>query len=107
MPTGIDWNDVALGTSALYAERVLGALKTYEVAKCNQLACGVCPEDAPHKMRYRQLKCPSEACAMSISSHGQTCPWRGKTLSCMEIEVVSIFQVGSMLQQPALPEGSV
>ncbi|KAE9353250.1 hypothetical protein PF008_g5091 [Phytophthora fragariae] len=38
MPTGIDWNDVALGTSALYAERVLGALKTYEVAKCNQLA---------------------------------------------------------------------
>jgi len=71
MPKRIDWKDVALGTTALDAEGVLGALKTYEVTKCNQLACAVCPEDAPHKMRYRLLNCASEACARSVSLHGQ------------------------------------
>ncbi|KAE9087729.1 hypothetical protein PF010_g19623 [Phytophthora fragariae] len=48
MPKRIDWKDVALGTSALDADRVLGALKTYEVTKLNQLASVVCRDDAPH-----------------------------------------------------------
>ncbi|RLN48812.1 hypothetical protein BBJ28_00013307 [Nothophytophthora sp. Chile5] len=103
MPKRIDWKDVALGTSALDAEGLLGALKTYQVTKCNQLACVVCPEDATHKMRYRLLKCASEACATSISSHGQACPWRGKTLSCMENDVVSIFQVGEHVTAASSP----
>ncbi|RLN95026.1 hypothetical protein BBJ28_00023485 [Nothophytophthora sp. Chile5] len=103
MPKRIDWKDVALGTSAPDAEGLLGALKTYEVTKCNQLACVVCPEDATHKMRYRLLKCASEACASSISSHGQACTWRGKTLSCMENDVVSIFQVGEHVTAASSP----
>jgi hypothetical protein len=103
MPKRIDWKDVALGTTALDAEGVLGALKTYEVTKCNQLACAVCPEDAPHKMRYRLLNCASEACGRSVSSHGQPCPWRGKTLSCMENDVVSIFQVGDHVSAASSP----
>jgi hypothetical protein len=102
MPKLIDWKDVALGTSALDAERVLGSLNTYEVFKCNQLACVVCPEDARHKMRCRLLKCESEACATSLSSHGQTCPRRGKTLSCMENDVVLIFGACSHLKPQAL-----
>jgi hypothetical protein len=104
MPKRIDRKDVALGTSALDIEEVLGALKTYEVTKCNQLACVVCPEDATHKMRYRLLNCASEACATSISSHGQKCPWRGKTLSCMKNDVVSIFQAGEHVTAASSPK---
>ncbi|ETL49359.1 hypothetical protein L916_01141, partial [Phytophthora nicotianae] len=54
MPKRIDWKDV--GISALDAEEVLSTWKSYEVTKCNQLACVVCPEDTAHKMRYRLLK---------------------------------------------------
>ncbi|ETI30500.1 hypothetical protein F443_22377 [Phytophthora nicotianae P1569] len=74
MPKRIDWKDVALGISSLDAEEVLSTWKSYEVTKSNQLACVVCPEDTAHKMRYRLLKCASNACATSSSSNGQPCP---------------------------------
>ncbi|ETL49360.1 hypothetical protein L916_01140, partial [Phytophthora nicotianae] len=100
MPKRIDWKDVELGICTLDAQEVWSTWKSYEVTKYNQLACVVCPEDAAHKMRYRLLKCASKACATSSSSHGQPCPWRGKTLSCMTNDV---FQMGEHVAAASSP----
>ncbi|RLN73455.1 hypothetical protein BBJ28_00007748 [Nothophytophthora sp. Chile5] len=104
MPKRIDWQDVALGASAIDAEGLLGAMKSYEVTKSNLMACAICVEDGRHKMMYRLLKCASQACTESTSSHGQACPWQGKTLTCLENDAVSIFKVGEHVTAASSPK---
>ncbi|KAG6580134.1 Intraflagellar Transport Protein 52 [Phytophthora cinnamomi] len=56
------------------------------------MACTICNDDEPpHKMRYRLQEITSQACEACLSSGPLACSWRGKTLSCLEYELVSIY----------------
>ncbi|KAF1789496.1 hypothetical protein GQ600_16178 [Phytophthora cactorum] len=64
MPKRIPLRELAIAAEAADAEANLEGLKSFDIAKSNALVCTVCTHAvAPHKMRYRLLKCSSEACS--------------------------------------------
>ncbi|GMF31296.1 unnamed protein product [Phytophthora fragariaefolia] len=94
MPKRIPWQDVAIGSAAVDVDEVLSGMKPFEVTKSNTMACTICNKDEPHKMRYRLLECTSQACEACFASGSPACSWRGKTLSCLKYELVSIYTAG-------------
>ncbi|OWY93319.1 hypothetical protein PHMEG_00037338, partial [Phytophthora megakarya] len=50
----------------------------------------MCPY-TQHKMRYRLLECRSSAC---LDGSLQKCEWRGKTVTCLDSDITSIFEYG-------------
>ncbi|KAE9047699.1 hypothetical protein PR001_g4095 [Phytophthora rubi] len=50
-----------------------------------------CSDVEPQQMRYRLLACNYKACD---STGGFACPWRGKTLTCLKNDEVSIYEFG-------------
>ncbi|KAK1940906.1 hypothetical protein P3T76_007612 [Phytophthora citrophthora] len=91
MPRRIAWREVAASVDAEDADTMLGDMKSFEVTKSNPMACTACSDVDPHQMRYRLLACNSEAC---YSAAVFACPWRGKTLTCLKSEEVSIYEFG-------------
>ncbi|KAE9143687.1 hypothetical protein PF005_g22255 [Phytophthora fragariae] len=66
-------------------------MKSFEITKSNAMACTACSDIELHQMRYRLLACNSEACD---SAGVFACPWRGKALTCLKNDEVSIYEFG-------------
>ncbi|KAE8979313.1 hypothetical protein PR003_g25784 [Phytophthora rubi] len=90
MPRRVSWREKAIRVDAAEGEEVVSSLKSFDTDKSQTMACTLCPEPA-HKMRYRLLVCSSEAC---VEASGVKCAWRGKIVTCLETEHVSIFEFG-------------
>ncbi|KAE9333223.1 hypothetical protein PR003_g14125 [Phytophthora rubi] len=90
MPRRVSWREKAVRVDAAEGEEVVSSLKSFDIDKSQTMACTLCPE-AAHKMRYRLLVCSSEAC---VEVSGVKCAWRGKIVTCLETEHVSIFEFG-------------
>ncbi|KAG2776837.1 hypothetical protein PC129_g16829 [Phytophthora cactorum] len=92
MPKRIPLRELAIAAEAADAEANLEGLKSFDIAKSNALVCTVCTHAvAPHKMRYRLLKCSSEACSTDTDVD---CGWRGKLFICLITNRASIYDNG-------------
>jgi hypothetical protein len=75
---------------AAAAEAVVSKLKAFDIDKSHAMGCTMCLS-AEHKMRYRLLECSADSCAAASSIK---CAWRGKMLTCLSTEKVSVFEYG-------------
>ncbi|KAG3112188.1 hypothetical protein PI124_g8854 [Phytophthora idaei] len=83
---------IPLRELAIAAEANLEGLKSFDIAKSNALVCTVCTHAAaPHKTRYRLLKCSSEACSTDTDVD---CGRRGKLFICLITNRASIYDNG-------------
>ncbi|POM64763.1 Hypothetical protein PHPALM_19672 [Phytophthora palmivora] len=57
------------------------------------LACNVCALTRPLKIRYELLECSSEPCKAATPC--DACPWKGKVLTCQELNRLMIMETGS------------
>jgi hypothetical protein len=101
MPKRIAWRELAHGLDAEDADTVLSEMKSYEITKSNPMACTACSDSQPHQMRYRLLACSSKACA---SPGVFACPWRGKILTCLKSDEVSIYDFDEHASAAPSPE---
>nr|KAE8937697.1 hypothetical protein PF009_g12398 [Phytophthora fragariae] len=101
MPKRIAWQDTALGIDDPIADAVLDRMKSYEITKSNTMACTMCSDLEPHKMRYRLMECNSQMCeSASEFAFG----WRGKMVTCLKNDEVSIYTVGEHTTQASSPK---
>ncbi|POM80810.1 Hypothetical protein PHPALM_1304 [Phytophthora palmivora] len=91
MPRRLSWEEKAVDVDAPVADALLETLKSFDIVKSQTMACTLCAGD-DHKMRYRLLACASVAC---IDATTDNCSWRGKIITCLETEHVSIFEYGT------------
>ncbi|GMF46047.1 unnamed protein product [Phytophthora fragariaefolia] len=68
-------------------------MKSFNVVKSHLVPCGVCALTRPHKMRYQLLECASETC--NAATPYDPCSWRGKVVTCQELNRVTILEQGA------------
>jgi hypothetical protein len=73
------------------ADAVLESLKAFDIAKRNTSKCTACVDAEPHKSRYRLSECSSDACHDASEFK---CAWRGLIITCLEMNLVSIYEFG-------------
>ncbi|KAE9277547.1 hypothetical protein PR003_g28762 [Phytophthora rubi] len=99
MPKRVSWREIAVDVDATEGEAVVARLKSFDIDKSQTMGCSICP-GADHKMRYRLLECSSETCK-GVSP--VKCTWRGKMVTCLDSEHVSIFEFGEHSSATASP----
>ncbi|OWZ04475.1 hypothetical protein PHMEG_00023616 [Phytophthora megakarya] len=99
MPRRVSWREIAVNVDDAEAETVVTGLKSFDIAKSQAMGCTICLS-ADHKMRYRLLECSSGACA---EASPLKCAWRGKMVTCLSSEHVSIFEFGEHNSLAASP----
>ncbi|KAG3140239.1 hypothetical protein PI126_g16117 [Phytophthora idaei] len=100
--TKITWALLAKGQSAYDSDMLLESL--YVVKKSELSPCSLCTEPTPHNMRTRLLHCKCKACK-AVAPYA-SCPWKGKTQTCILSNVASISEPGqhvSPLRPPHRP----
>lgn len=90
MPKTIPWCVLGEGVAPAEAATELAKLRSFDITKSNKIACSICSGEL-HLMRYRLLVCSSEACCEGSELQ---CAWRGKLLTCLETDLVSIYECG-------------
>ncbi|ETL30224.1 hypothetical protein L914_16697 [Phytophthora nicotianae] len=91
MPKRIPWLERVIAADEADADVVLVGFKSYDVAKSNTMACTMCLASEHHRMRYRLLVCTSSACS---EAQEDACAWRGKILTCLSTNRVSVYDYG-------------
>ncbi|KAE8968998.1 hypothetical protein PR001_g27628 [Phytophthora rubi] len=99
MPKRVSWREIAVDVDAAEGEAVVARLKSFDIDKSQTMGCSICP-GADHKMRYRLLECSYETCK---GASPVKCAWRGKMVTCLDSEHVSIFEFGEHSSATASP----
>jgi hypothetical protein len=92
MPPKYSWKTICSDMPREDAQLLMEDMKIYFVSKSQLVPCRVCALTKPHKMRYQLLVCASETCKEATPY--ESCPWRGKVLTCQELNRVTIMEVG-------------
>lgn len=90
IPRRASCREIAVDVHAAEGEAVVARLKSFDIDKSQTTGCSICP-DADQKLRYRLLECSSETCVGAIPVK---CAWRGKMVTCLDSEHVSVFEFG-------------
>uniref|UniRef100_H3GHY2 MULE transposase domain-containing protein n=1 Tax=Phytophthora ramorum TaxID=164328 RepID=H3GHY2_PHYRM len=99
MPRRVRWELKAADVEAVEADEMVAQMPAFDIDKSQTMACTRC-KDAEHKMRYRLLLCSSEACS---DASDVKCAWRGKMVTCLESQHVSIFEYGDHNSEVSTP----
>ncbi|KAK1931232.1 hypothetical protein P3T76_013433 [Phytophthora citrophthora] len=91
MSRRVSWREIAVDVDAAEGEAVVVRLKSFDIDKSQAMGCSICP-GTDHKMRYRLLDCNSKTCAEACPVK---CAWRGKMVTCLASEHVSISEFGA------------
>ncbi|OWZ16379.1 hypothetical protein PHMEG_0009834 [Phytophthora megakarya] len=90
MPKRIPWRDRSLHVEAEVADDILSGMKSHDATHSQTMPCTMCPY-TQHTVRYCLLECRSSAC---LDDSLQKCEWRGKTVTCLDSDVTSIYEYG-------------
>ncbi|RLN73692.1 hypothetical protein BBJ28_00022441 [Nothophytophthora sp. Chile5] len=90
MQATLPWSIITSGISKEDAATLLDTFKSFKIAKSDLAPCNICASPTPHNMRRRVLICKSMACAEATPY--ARCSRRGRTLSCLLLNLVSISE---------------
>ncbi|GMF48615.1 unnamed protein product [Phytophthora fragariaefolia] len=100
MPKHIAWQCTAVGVDGASADAVLDGMESFEITKSNKMAYTTCPDLDPHQMHFRLLECCSQSCE---SASEFACSWRGKMVTYLKTDEISIYTVGEHTSETPFP----
>jgi hypothetical protein len=102
MPRRIPWVETSLSVDPDTADAVLESLKAFDIAKSNTSKCTACLDAESHKSRYRLLECSSDAACHDANEF--KCAWRGRMITCLETNLMSIYEFGQHTSDASSPQ---